>query len=112
MLYDYGCHSCGETLKDVKQSIHDKALKKCPSCGKNTLERVPYGGLGAFMKHGSNSIGSQADKNWSNMGHYQRSEIEHKNKPNSEGVNKKQDRKDINTMTAKQRERYIITGEK
>jgi len=112
MLYDYGCHSCGETIKDVKQSIHDEALKKCPSCGKNTLERVPYGGLGAFMKHSSNSIGSQADKNWSNMGHYQRSEIEHKNRPNSEELKKKEDRKTISRMNAKQRERYIITGEK
>ena len=62
MLYDYGCHECGETLKDVKQSIHDEALTKCPSCGKNSLERVPYGGLGSFMKHSSNAIGGQADK--------------------------------------------------
>ena len=47
-----------------------------PIMGKHTLERVPHGGLGSFMKHGSNTIGSQADKNWSNMGHYQKSEIE------------------------------------
>lgn len=112
MLYDYGCHDCGETLKDVKQSIHDKALEKCPSCGKNTLERVPYGGLGAFMKHGSNSIGSQADKNWSNMGSYKKSEIEAQDKESKQGKDKKDQRKTLNSMTDKQRERYIITGEK
>lgn len=109
MLYDYGCHECGETLKDVKQSIHDEALTLCPSCGKHSLERVPYGGLGSFMKHGSNTIGGQADKNWSKMGHYQKSEIESKNKSNSKT---NQTSKEINKMTAKQKERYIITGEK
>jgi putative FmdB family regulatory protein len=112
MLYDYGCHECGETLKDVKQSIHDEALTLCPSCGKHSLERVPYGGLGSFMKHGSNTIGSQADKNWSNMGHYQKSEIESKRKRDPVAEKKRQERKEINKMTAKQKERYIRTGEK
>ena len=112
MLYDYGCRECGETLKDVKQSIHDEALTKCPSCGKESLERVPYGGLGSFMKNSSNTIGGQADKNWSNMGHYQRSEIEAKNKKKNEGSKKREERRAINNMTDKQKERYIITGEK
>ena len=112
MLYDYGCHECGETLKDVKQSIHDDALTKCPSCGKESLERVPYGGLGSFMKNSSNTIGGQADKNWSNMGHYQRSEIEAKNKKKNEGSKKREERRAINNMTDKQKERYIITGDK
>ena len=112
MLYDYGCHECGETLKDVKQSIHDEALTLCPSCGKHSLERVPYGGLGSFMKNNSNTIGSQADKNWSNMGHYQKSEIEAKRKRDPASEKKRQERKEINKMTAKQKERYIRTGEK
>jgi putative FmdB family regulatory protein len=112
MLYDYGCHECGETLKDIKQSIHDEALTLCPSCGKHSLERVPYGGLGSFMKNNSNTIGGQADKNWSSMGHYQRSEIEAKRKKDSASENKRNERKQINNMTAKQKERYIRTGEK
>jgi len=110
MLYDYGCHECGETLKDVKQSIHDDPLEKCPNCGKNTLERVIYGGLGSFMKD-SKTIGGQADNNWSKMGSYQKSEIESKNKDNDRNAKKKQQQQ-LNNMTAKQKERYIITGEK
>jgi putative FmdB family regulatory protein len=110
MLYDYGCTECGETLKDVKQSIHDDPLEKCPSCGKNSLQRVIYGGLGSFMKD-SNTIGGQADKNWSNMGHYQKSEIESRNKAKATNT-KKNERQELNKMTAKQKERYIITGEK
>jgi putative FmdB family regulatory protein len=112
MLYDYGCHNCGETLKDVKQSIHDEALKKCPSCGQDSLERVPYGGLGSFMKHNANTIGSQADKNWSNLGHYQRSDIESQSKSKSEERTKRDSRAVINNMTAEQKTNYIMTGKK
>lgn len=112
MLYDYGCHKCGETLKDVKQSIHDEALTKCPHCGKESLERVPYGGLGSFMKNSSNTIGGQADKNWSNMGHYQKSEIEEKHKQEHGKVKEnKEMRTKINSMSAQQKRNYIVKGE-
>lgn len=111
MLYDYGCHNCGETLEDVKQSIHDEALTKCPSCGKNTLERVLYGGLASFVKD-AKTIGQVADKNWSNLGSYKRSEIEASNKNNSEARTKRKQMREINQMTPQQKEKYIRTGEK
>lgn len=111
MLYDYECTNCSETLKDVKQSIHDDALETCPSCGKNALERVIYGGIGSFMTD-SNTIGGQADKNWSNMGSYKRSEIEAQNKDKSEAAQKRSERQAINKMSAEQKRKYIMTGEK
>tara|TARA_R100000278_G_C5358009_1_gene124264 strand:+ start:104 stop:439 length:336 start_codon:yes stop_codon:yes gene_type:complete len=111
MLYDYGCHECGETLKDVKQSIHDEPLTLCPTCGKNTLERVIYGGLGSFMKD-SKTIGGQADKNWSKMGSYQKSEIEAQSKAKAEANNQKNLRRQLNNMTSEQQTKYIMTGEK
>jgi putative FmdB family regulatory protein len=111
MLYDYGCTECGEALKDVKQSIHDEPLKKCPSCGKNSLERVIYGGLGSFMKD-SSTIGGQADNNWSKMGSYQKSEIEAKSQDKVAGNDKKNLRKQLNNMTSEQRNNYIMTGKK
>ena len=111
MLYDYGCHECGETLNDVKQSIHDEPLTLCPTCGKNTLERVIYGGLGSFMKD-SNTIGGQADKNWSKMGSYQKSEIEAQSKAKLEAKNQKNLRRQLNNMTSEQQTKYIMTGEK
>ena len=112
MLYDYGCHSCGEILEDVQQSIHDEALKKCPSCGQDSLERVPYGGLGSFMKNSSNTIGGQADKNWSKMGHYQKSEIEAKrNIEQGPAKEKRELRKKINSMSESQKKNYILKGD-
>ena len=117
MLYDYKCEHCSHELNDVYQSIKDEALTECPSCGKDTLCRVIYGGLGSFMKD-TKTIGQLADKNWSKMGSYQRSEIESQKK-----AQEKKDqsplssfgsasRKEINKMTPEQKKKYIITGEK
>lgn len=117
MLYDYKCDNCSHELKDVYQSIKDEALTECPSCGKDTLCRVIYGGLGSFMKE-AKTIGQLADRNWSKMGSYQKSEIEAEKK-----ANKKEDksplssfgtasRQEINKMNAEQKKKYIITGEK
>ena len=111
MLYDYECSNCKHQLKDVYQSIKDDALTLCPSCNTDNLYRIIYGGLGSFMKD-SKTIGQLADKNWSNLGHYKRSEIESKNSGKKEEQNKKSLQNKINKMTAKQKERYIITGEK
>ena len=111
MLYDYACTECGETLVDVKQSIHEDALTRCPTCGQESLQRVPHGGIASFMKHRSNTIGGQADKNWSNMGSYQKSEIESKNRHKAQAKDKQDQRRKINQMTAQQKERYIRTGE-
>tara|TARA_B100001564_G_scaffold264623_1_gene226192 strand:- start:3078 stop:3416 length:339 start_codon:yes stop_codon:yes gene_type:complete len=112
MLYDYGCHSCGKTLKDVKQSIHDEALTKCPSCGKHSLERIPCGGLGSFMKNSSGTVGSQADSNWSKMGNYERSEIEHKSRDKKAAKEKQSMRSQINNMSTEQKTKYIMEGKK
>jgi putative FmdB family regulatory protein len=111
MLYDYGCHDCGHFIEDVQQSIHDESWKTCPACGQNSLERVPYGGIGGFVKD-AKTIGQLADKNWSGLGSYKRSEIEEKNKSKSADKDKASERKQINKMTEAQKTKYIITGEK
>lgn len=117
MLYDYICGDCGHELNDIHQSIHDECLKKCPACGKLSLSRVIYGGLGSFVKD-VKTIGQAADKNWNRMGYYQKSEIEAKEKeknkqeqsPLSQCGNAS--KKEINRMTPEQKKKYIITGEK
>lgn len=116
MLYDYICDECSHEMRDVYQSIKDDALTKCEACGKEALHRVIYGGLGSFMKD-IKTIGQLADRNWSNMGSYKRSELQESKKnqnktksPFSEFGNASQ--KEINKMTPEQKKKYIITGEK
>lgn len=114
--YDYKCDSCNHELNDIRQSFNEDALTVCPQCGQNALYRVIYGGLATFVKD-AKTIGQVADKNWHNMGHYKRSEIEQKHK---ESILAKESplsslgpasRKQINKMTPEQKKKYIITGE-
>jgi putative FmdB family regulatory protein len=47
--YEYACQQCGHRFEQF-QSITAKALKKCPSCGKNTLQRLFGAGAGFIFK--------------------------------------------------------------
>lgn len=114
--YDYKCEECSAELNDIKQSFSDEPLSQCPECGKSTLYRVIYGGLATFVKD-VKTVGQLADKNWSNMGSYKRSEIESSKK---EETLKNQSplsslgsasKKQINAMSPEQKRKYIITGE-
>jgi len=93
MIYDYICRRCQHKLNDVSQSIKDKPKKRCPACGKHTLERVIYGGLYGFVKN--TTVDQPADKNPQDAGHYKKSES-----------------REINRMTNSQKQRYIMEGKK
>jgi putative FmdB family regulatory protein len=109
--YDYKCQNCDSELNDIYQSFKDEALVKCSSCGKNSLARVIYGGLGCFVKD-VKTIGQLADSNYKKMGSYKRSEIEEsKKKENTQPQYGKASSKQINKMNSEQKKKYIITGE-
>lgn len=114
--YDYKCESCDHEINDIYQSFSEESLVKCPSCGKDSLHRVIYGGLATFVKD-AKTIGQVADKNWSNMGSYKRSEIEQQKKEESAKAESPlssfgpASKKQINKMTPEQKKKYIITGE-
>jgi putative FmdB family regulatory protein len=114
--YDYVCDNCDNEIHDIFQSFSEASLTKCEACGKDTLRRVIYGGLATFIKD-VKTIGQVADKNWSNMGSYKRSEIEQKRKDqmkeNESPLSSfgKASRQQINKMTPDQKKKYIITGD-
>jgi len=117
MLYDYCCELCNHEMKDVHQSIKDDALTDCPKCGKNGLQRVIYGGIASFMKD-VKTIGQLADRNWSNIGHYARSEQETHAKEKREKEESpfssfgEANKKEIMKMSPEKKKKYILTGEK
>lgn len=47
--YEYTCTACGHALEEF-QAMSAKPLKKCPKCGKSTLERGIGGGAGLIFK--------------------------------------------------------------
>lgn len=116
MLYDYNCSNCDHQIVDYYQSIKDEPITLCEKCNTHSLYRVITGGIGSFMKD-AKTIGQLADKNWSKMGSYKRSEIEENGRLTK---SKEQSftsqfgsasRKQISKMTAEQQKKYIITGE-
>lgn len=115
MLYDYICENCGHEIIDYHQSIKDDAITHCPQCNCESLQRVIYGGVAHFVKD-VKTIGQMADKNWNNLGRYKKSELEAEYKEQhsqtSYSQHGKASKKDIAKMTEKQKEKYIITGDK
>lgn len=49
-IYEYLCNSCGHQFEEW-QKITDGPVRKCPSCGKNKVERIVS--LSAFHLKGS-----------------------------------------------------------
>lgn len=47
--YDYKCENCGHEFEQF-QSITARSLRKCPKCGKNTLNRLIGTGAGIIFK--------------------------------------------------------------
>lgn len=114
-LYDYRCNSCEGIISDVYQHITDESLVTCPSCNAQALERIIYGGIYASVKE-VKTIGQLADKNWTDMGNYQRTEISSQQREKQQQVVfpevGKASRKNINNMTTEQKTKYIMTGDK
>jgi putative FmdB family regulatory protein len=47
--YDYRCNACGHEF-ELFQSMSDKVKRKCPQCGKPTLERLIGTGAALLFK--------------------------------------------------------------
>jgi putative FmdB family regulatory protein len=47
--YEYLCQKCGHKFEQF-QSITADAIKKCPKCGKNAVQRLISGGAGLIFK--------------------------------------------------------------
>jgi putative FmdB family regulatory protein len=51
MTYEYVCEACGHQW-EAEQSIKDRALEKCVSCGAAKAKRLVSGGTGFLLKGG------------------------------------------------------------
>ena len=114
-LYDYECENCSHKLLDVRQSFNDKPLSFCPECKQPKLYRVITGGVHAFVA-GSNTIGSIADKNAKKhkgrINEMQAMKAENQPKSEKPFYHGKASNKEINKMTDKQKQNYIMRGDK
>ena len=112
--YIYECNECEHSFEQL-QKMSDEPLKKCPECGKNELFKVITGGIYACVKN-TNTVGQLADKNAkkykSMINENQAKKKEEAPKPDKPFYHGEATRKEINKMTNKQRQRYIMEGKK
>lgn len=108
-VYDYLCSNCETELKDVHQSITEKAIIHCANCGNDTLERVIHSPM-IFVRQEATTIGQLSERNTKRLG---RSEVEERTLQDKDSKKSalKQARKEmhseINKMSATQRRKYI-----
>jgi len=115
-LYDYECEACSHKLIDVRQSFDDEPLSFCPECHEPRLYRIVTGGIHGFVK-GSNTIGSLADKNARvNKGKINEAQaMKSENDPNPPSkpfYHGNATNQEINKMSEKQKQNYIMKGKK
>lgn len=130
--YVYRCNNCSYEY-EIEQRITEKSISLCPSCHQETCERLICAPIVIDM--GAKTLGGQADKNTAKMGKY---ELEEKRYQKTErgklakktvldeigGTKpKKEDKKpwyksnditnkQIQKMTPKQQQKYIMEGKK
>lgn len=91
ITYNYKCSVCQHTI-EVRQSIKDKPLQKCPACNQHSLERVIYGGLGFNMDREPTTLGQQAERNAKKMGKTKVQELDAQKPPDPLKQNEQQRR--------------------
>ena len=110
--YEYKCETCEHFFSEELSIKKYRKRKKCPSCKKNTLQRV-IGRPTVFIKDSPVTIGQLAEQNTKKMGHY---ELEEKQRQDNKELRKakKEARKsqgEINKMTKEQKKKYILEGD-
>lgn len=136
ITYEYECGCCGHRF-EIKQSIKDNPLKKCNACGQHMLERLMFGGIGAFIQQEATTVGQLASRNTKKMGKYELQEKRQYQKEQERDakirlkqeaaaklggsipdipeerptpVYGKVDYEKINKMNAEQKKKYILEG--
>lgn len=108
--YDYECSTC-EYAEEIFLSISSKPLTICPQCGADTF-RVVFLEAPRCVVREVKTVGQLGERNWSNKGSYERSEILAKNAEADKKVEAMKEAKKIGSMTDEQKQKYIQTGEK
>lgn len=111
--YDFECESCSY-YAEIVQSFDAPSLLKCPVCEQQTLRKVYLSPPSVFVR-GESTIGQLADKNYRNMGHYEKQEKIQQDKAPSKMTKEQKEKRathqKINSMTPEQKIRWIKNGD-
>lgn len=102
------CDDCKREWLYVARKTEEPIDLKCLDCHK-PMEHLVLGNF-EFTMDDPKTLGSLGEKNYSKLGHYQRSEIEEANKPGLKRKEKSDKLKKIAKLDDKKKMDYIMTG--
>jgi putative FmdB family regulatory protein len=114
MIYEYGCE-CGHREERTEKIGPNKGMKKCPACGKKSLDRLISASIG-FVRGEAKTIGQVMDRNAKKLGRYEKESLRKDyvlSGQEAKDKQRKQDREEINKvskMSKEQQQRYIHDG--
>ena len=76
-LYDFECEPCAY-YTEVRQRMNDPSILECPVCGEKTLAKVFINAPHTFVRGEARTIGQLAEKNYKNMGFYEKQDRKRK----------------------------------
>jgi len=110
-LYDFECEPCAY-YTEVRQRMHDPSMLECPICGEETLVKVFINAPATFVRGEARTIGQLAEKNYKNMGFYEKQDRKRKDQSESSEVKDKRERhQKIVSMTPEQQTKWIREGD-
>jgi putative FmdB family regulatory protein len=114
-IYEYQCEECDHNF-EIEQGVKAKSKKKCPECGKNSLERLIFSPV-VSIKGRINTVGQLAEANTKKLGRYAHDRLNKEKilsgqlQHEKEIKEKKDLNRKLNAMSNKAKEKYIKTGE-
>tara|TARA_R110000824_G_scaffold158724_1_gene332728 strand:- start:414 stop:794 length:381 start_codon:yes stop_codon:yes gene_type:complete len=110
-LYDFECEPCAY-YTEVRQPMDSPAILECPVCGEETLRKVFINAPHTFVRGDVKTIGQLAEKNYKNMGFYEKQDRKIKDQLESSEVKDKRERhQKIVSMTPEQQTKWIREGD-
>jgi putative FmdB family regulatory protein len=110
-LYDFECEPCAY-YTEVRQRMSDPSTLECPVCGEETLRKVFINAPHTFIRGEAKTIGQLAEKNYKNMGFYEKQDRKIKDLLESSEVKDKRERhQKIVSMTPEQQTKWIREGD-
>tara|TARA_R110000751_G_scaffold7610_3_gene30907 strand:+ start:1260 stop:1604 length:345 start_codon:yes stop_codon:yes gene_type:complete len=111
--YDFECAPCAY-YTEIIQPMDAPSLLKCPVCEQRTLQKVFISPPHAFVRGETKTIQQLAERNYRDMGFYEKSDRAAKDNKSGMTDEHKEKRKlhqKITSMTPEQKVKWIKSGE-
>jgi putative FmdB family regulatory protein len=113
-LYDFECEPCAY-YSEIRQRMRDPSILECPICGEQTLRKVFINPPHTFVRGDTKTVGQLAEKNYKNMGFYEKQDRKIKDSVNeqlnAEKNDKRKQHQKIISMTPEQQMKWIREGD-